>query len=470
MACDDPAYASVAELARLIEGRELSPVELVQGALDRIERLEPKLNAFLDVFADQALEDARTAEREIAAGDYRGPLHGIPVGLKDIIDVAGRPTTGGAAFLRDNVADRDATVTTRLRQAGAVIMGKLNLVEFAMGATGLNPHYGNTHNPWDPERVTAGSSTGSAASVAAGMLAGALGSDTGGSIRMPAALCGIAGLKPTYGFVPRSGVLPVSWSCDHVGPMARRTDDCAHMMNALAGYDPRDPASSREPVPDFTSGLGLGLDGIRIGVPQHFFFDDLEPEIEPALRQALALMERNGARLMDLPMPWASKGRAINTAVVMPEAVSVHERWITEHADLYSPEVRARIQSAFSIPAIEYVRAQRARRWFSERMMEAMQDVDVLVTPTVPVRTPTIEACTPPPGANEGREGARLPLFTGVFNTTGQPSLSVPCGFTEDAMPIGMMISGKPLDDVTVLRVGDAYETLAGWHERRSPL
>ena len=470
MACDDPAYASVAELARLIEGRELSPVELVQGALDRIERLEPKLNAFLDVFADQALEDARTAEREIAAGDYRGPLHGIPVGLKDIIDVAGRPTTGGAAFLRDNVADRDATVTTRLRQAGAVIMGKLNLVEFAMGATGLNPHYGNTHNPWDPERVTAGSSTGSAASVAAGMLAGALGSDTGGSIRMPAALCGIAGLKPTYGFVPRSGVLPVSWSCDHVGPMARRAGDCAHMMNALAGQDPRDPASSGEPVPDFTSGLGLGLDGIRIGVPGHFFFDDLEPEIGPAVREALALMERNGAGLIDLPMPWVSKGRAINTALVMPEAVSVHEQWIAEHADRYSAEVRARIQASFSIPAVEYVRAQRARRWFCERMTEAMRDVDVLVTPTVPVRTPTIEACTPPPGANEGREGSRLPVFTGVFNTTGQPSLSVPCGFTEDGVPIGMMVTGKAFDDATVLRVGDAYERLAGWHERHPAL
>ena len=466
----DLAYASIGDLAPLIESGELSPVELVQAALDRIEGLEPRLNAFLDVFAESALDDAATAEREIAAGRYRGPLHGIPVGLKDIIDLAGTPTTGGSAFLGDNVAARDATVTARLKRAGAVIMGKLNLVEFAMGATGLNPHHGNTLNPWNLERVTAGSSTGSAASVAAGMLVGALGSDTGGSIRMPASLCGIAGLKPTYGLVSRAGVLPVSWSCDHVGPMARRTADCALMMNALAGHDARDPASSTEPVPDFVSGLGRGLDGVRIGVPQHFFFDDLESEIEPAVREALALMGRNGARLVDLPMPWASKGRAINTAVVMPEAVSVHERWIAEHADEYSAEVRARLQAAFAIPAIDYVRAQRARRWFSERVMEAMRDVDVLVTPTVPVQTPTIEACTPPPGANEGREGARLPVFTGVFNTTGQPSLSVPCGFTTDGMPIGMMITGKPFDDVTVLRVGDAYETLAGWHERRPPL
>lgn len=463
-------YASVDDLAPRIRSGDLSPVDLVQAALARVDELDSKLLAFLDVYRDGALQAARAAEREIRDGHYRGPLHGIPVGLKDLVDVAGTPTTGGSPILKDNVAKTDATVTKRLRDAGAIIMGKLNLVEFALGATGVNPHTGTARNPWNTDYVTAGSSSGSAASVASGMLMGALGSDTGGSIRMPASLCGIAGLKPTYGRVSRAGVLDLSWSLDHVGPLTRRTSDCAHMMNALAGYDPADPASSREPVPDFTADMGRGVDGVRVGVPQEYFFDDVDPEIESAVRAAIDLLEKNGASVTDVSMPWAGSGRSINMGIMLPEAVAVHEKWLNEHADMYSPEVRARIQAAFTTPAIDYIRAQRARRWFCEQMTDAMRGVDVLITPTVPVRTPSIEGCTPLPGENEGREGARLAVFTGVFDTTGQPSLSVPCGFTTDGMPIGMMITGKAFDEVMVLRVGDAYEALAGWHERHPPV
>lgn len=455
----------MAELAPLVASKELSPVELVQASIGRISELEPRLNAFLSVWDDLAMSEARVAETEITSGRYLGPLHGIPVGLKDLIDVAGTETTGGSKVLSGNIAQHDATVVEKLRVAGAIFVGKLNLVEFAFGTTGLNPSTGDVTNPWDTERVTAGSSSGSAAAVASGMIPLALGSDTGGSIRMPAALCGIAGLKPTYGRVSRAGVLDLSWSMDHVGPMTRTTEDCALMMNVLAGHDPRDPASSAEPVPDFCADLSRGLDGLRIGVPTDYFFDEsVDSEIVDAVRTAIDLLEANGAELVELSMPWVRKGRPINYGVILPEVVSVHEKLLAEHADLYTPAVRSRIQSGFNVPAIDYVRAKRAREWFNHQMAESMKRVDVLVTPSVPIQTPTIQDCTPAPGKITA--GADLPKFTGVFDVTGQPSHSIPCGFTRDGMPIGLMITGHPFDESTVLRVGHAYEQLTDWHQR----
>lgn len=466
----DLAYSSITELAPRVRSGELSPVALVENSLARIDELEGSLNAFIEVYEDDALDAARALEQSAARGDYRGPLHGMPIALKDLIDVSGKVTTGGSRILRDNVAASDATVTRRLTDAGAIILGKLNLVEFALGAAGLNAHYGPAHNPWGTDRITAGSSSGSGAAVAAGIVYGALGSDTGGSIRMPAALCGIAGLKPTYGRVSRAGVLDLSWSCDHVGPMTRRVSDTAHMMTALAGHDPADPASSHEPAPHFPDALGAGLEGVRIGVPRDYFFDDLDPEIEDAVRTAIAVMESNGATAVDVEMPWVSTGRSINLGVMLPEALSVHERWLRERRDEYGPTVRARLEAAIGISAADYIRAQRARRQFNERMAEAMRSVDVLVTSTVPVQTPTIAECMPTPGEAGDWASTRLPIFTGIFDVTGTPSLSVNCGFTAGGMPIGLMISGKPFDEVMVLRVGDAYETLAGWWRRRPPL
>ncbi|CAI8009023.1 Amidase [Geodia barretti] len=280
-------FASIDELSSLIRGGELSPVEVTDAAFERIQETEPKLNAFLELFEEGARSAAREAEAEITAGRYRGPLHGVPVGLKDLVDVAGSPTTGGSPLFQQNVARTDATITSRFRQAGAIIIGKTNLVMHAMGATGLNPYTGHPHNPWDLERCTGGSSSGSGAAIAAGCLVGAIGTDTGGSIRMPASMCGITGLKPTYGRVSRAGVLDLSWSCDHVGPMARRVSDCAYMMNALAGYDPRDPASADEPVVDYTLGLDRGPEDLRIGVPSDYFFaENVDPEIDSAVRAA----------------------------------------------------------------------------------------------------------------------------------------------------------------------------------------
>ena len=459
-------YKSAAELAPMIKSGELSPVDLVQSCLERITQLEPTLNAFLDVWGDQALEAAENAASEIAEGNYRGELHGIPIGLKDLVDVKGTPTTGGSKVLTDNIAESDATIVTKLRSAGAIPIGKLNLVEFAFGTTGLNPNTGDVKNPWDTARVTAGSSSGSAAAVASGMVPLAIGTDTGGSIRMPASLCGIAGLKPTYGRVSRAGVLDLSWGMDHVGPMTRTTLDCALMMNALAGHDPRDHASSSEPVPDFAIGLDEGLTGLKIGIPQHYFFDDfVDAEIKESVRTALSLFAANGAEIVELPMRWVSLGRAINLGVIMPEAVSIHEQMLAAHAGLYTPAVRSRIQSGFNVSAVDYVRAKRAREWFNHQIAESMKQVDVLITPTVPIATPTIEECTPSPGNPGG--GSELPMFTGVFDVTGQPSHSIPCGFTSDGMPVGMMITGHPFDESTVLRVGHAYEQLTNWHQRQ---
>jgi aspartyl-tRNA(Asn)/glutamyl-tRNA(Gln) amidotransferase subunit A len=461
----DINYSSVAELAPRVKSGEISPVEIVRTSLDRIAQLEPSLNAFLEVWGDSALDQASEAEQAISSGDYLGPLHGIPVGLKDLIDVSGKETTGGSKVLAGNVATGDATVVMQLREAGAILIGKMNLVEFAFGATGLNPHTGDVKNPWDTTKITAGSSSGSAAAVAAGMIPVTLGSDTGGSVRMPAALCGIAGLKPTYGRVSRNGVLDLSWSMDHVGPMTRTTEDCALLMNVLAGHDPLDPASSKEPVPDFISGINSGLNGLKIGVPQDYFFtDSVDPEIVSSVHAAIELMANNGAEIVDLPMPWVDKGRRINMGVMYPEATSVHEKMLAEHADKYSPSVRHRIQFGFNVSAIDYVRAQRARQWFSHQMAESMKKVDVLITPSVPIQTPTIADCTPAPGKTAA--GGELANFTGVFDTTGQPSHSIPCGFTTSGMPIGMMITGHPFDESTVLRVGNAFEKLTNWHQR----
>ncbi len=464
---NDLAFATIDELAPRIKSGELSPVTLVENCLERIAAHGKTLNSFLAVFEQQAREDAKTLEAEIGAGKWRGPLHGIPIGLKDLVDVAGTVTTGGSTILKENVASADATITRKLKDAGAIIIGKTHMVEFAMGASGINPHYGPGRNPWNLDRITCGSSIGSGNAVGGGLIYGAIGSDTGGSIRMPAAVCGIAGLKPTYGVVSRAGVLDLSWSCDHVGPMTRSVADAAHMMNALAGYDAADPASSSEVPSDYGAALSGSLDGVRVGVPEHYFFESIDAEIEAAVRSAIELMASHGAVVSTISMEWVRLGRPINLGVMMPEAVSVHEKWLNAHRDQYSLEVLSRLSAGVGISAQDYIKAQRSRAWFIEKLRVAMADVDVLVTPTIPIQTPTIEGCTPAPGENVARDGGELGNFTGVFNTSGSPSLSVTCGFTDDGMPIGMMITGKAYRDDVVLSVGDAYERVATWQERR---
>ncbi len=469
---EDLAFASIHDLAPKIKDGSVSPVELTEIALERIASLESKLNSFLDVWHDESLAAAAQAEREIGEGDYKGPMHGIPIGLKDLVDVEGKATTAGSKVLQSNIATSNATVTERLNRAGAITVGKTNLVEFALGSAGVNPYTGDAHNPWDTDKITGGSSSGSGAAVAGGLVYGALGSDTGGSIRMPASLCGLAGLKPTYGRVPRTGVLDLSWSKDHVGPMTRRTADCAHMLNVIAGHDPRDIASSNRPVPDYAADLDKGLDGLRIGIPQHFFFDPdiVDPEVLSSVNDAIELLANNGAEIVPIQMPWVSQGRAINVIISVAEGLAVHEKLLPEHADDYTPAVRTRMLTALSVSAVDYIRAQRARQAFSVQMAEATKNVDVLATPSIPVLAHTIAECTVPPGEALAEKGHEIPLFTSIFDVTGEPSHSVLCGFDSSDMPIGLMISGHAFDESTVLRVGHAYEELAGWHNRRPPI
>ena len=465
---EDMLFTSIRSISEKIKSGDVSPVELTRKSLERAERLQPRLNAFLDVWHHEAIDQAKKAEAEIAAGNYIGLMHGVPIALKDLVDVTGKPTTAASKVLRQNIATKDAAITTRLKRSGAVIIGKTNLVEFAFGPTGLNPYTGDARNPWDDNRITGGSSSGSGVAVAAGMVHAAIGSDTGGSIRMPAALCGIAGLKPTYGRVPRSGVLDLSWSQDHVGPMTRSAIDCGIMMNVISGYDRADIASSQYAVPDFTADIDMGLDDLRIGVPQDYFFDSeiADKVVIQSVRKAIDLLERNGAEIVEVSMPWVSDGRPINVVISLAEAAAVHEKLINDHADDYTPAVRGRIHSAMGISAIDYIRAQRARRTFAEKMFEATERVDVLITPTVPGQTPTIAECTPRAGESVASGGADIPLFTSIFDVTGQPSLSVNCGFDSEGMPIGMMVTGRPFDEGTVLRVGHAYEELANWNKR----
>lgn len=466
MSDTDLLLKPITHLSKMISSGQLSPVELANATLRQVERIQPVLNAYLDVFADELLDAAKNAESEIRGGAYRGPLHGIPVGLKDLVDVKGKITTGGSAVPAGRAASRDATITRKLVEAGALIVGKLNLVEFAFGFSSVNPHTGDVKNPWDLERIAAGSSSGSAAAVASGAAAMAIGTDTGGSVRMPAAACGITGHKPTYGLVSRVGVMDLSWSSDHVGPMCRTAADCALMMNAMAGYDPADPASYDRSMPDYTSELGRGLKDVKVGIPKHYFFDNVDEEIKTAVHKAIAKIEAEGADVKEISMPWVGRGRAVNVAVLLPEAAAVHRAKLAEHGDLYSPAVRHRLEAGLGISAVDYIHAQRARAMFGHQMAEAMRDIDVLITPTVPIKTPTLAETTPQPGSPAPVSGGEFPNFTGVFDATGQPSISLNCGFTSDGMPIGMMISGKAYSDATVLGVAHAYQMVTNWHEK----
>ena len=471
---DRLAFESIDALAPRVASGDVSPVELTELALQRVASFDPVLGSFAEVWADEAREAARVAADEIESGRHRGPLHGIPIGLKDLVEVEGKVTAAGSKALESNVAKRTATVASRLTEAGAIVLGKTNLVEFAFGPTGVNTYTGTVANPWDTDRVPGGSSSGSGASVAAGLVFGAIGSDTGGSIRMPASICGIAGLKPTYGAVPRTGVLDLSWSQDHVGPMTRRAVDCAHFMTAIAGPDGEDfTAATGSPTIDYAEGVDRGLEGLRLGVPEHYFFDAeiVDPEVSAAVRTAIEVLANGGADVVPLTtMDFASDGRPINVLISLAEAAAVHQEMLATQAADYTDMTRSRMLPGFEISAVEYIRAQRARRRFSEAMAGAMTGVDAVLTPTIPVMTPTIADSTPEDGHAVPKAGSELPLLTSIFDVTGQPSLSVNCGFDSNGMPIGLMITGWAHEDAKVLRIGHAYEELAGWHSTRPPL
>jgi len=460
----DLYWLAVAEAAPLIAARKLSPVELTEAAIGRIEALEARLNAFITVDGDAAMAAARTAADEIAKGGARAPLHGVPIALKDIFGVAGVRMTAGSKILAENVAAEDAEATARLKAAGAVILGKLNLHEFAFGATGVNPHYGPSRNPWDPARITGGSSSGSGASVAGGECAAALGTDTGGSIRIPASLCGIVGLKPTYGRVSKRGVLPLSWSLDHVGPMTRAVEDAALILQAIAGRDAADDSTSDEPVPDYTQTLRGGVQGLRIGIPKQFFFESVDPEVESAVRSAIGLLEEMGAILTEVDIPLIGEMPGGVTAVMLPEALAYHQRWMSERPDDYGDDVRYRLELGATYLAVHYVQAQRLREIAVEAWRaEVFSRVDLIVTPTTPITARPIEE-------GDLQVTFNLIRFTNPLNLLGVPAISIPCGFTGEGLPVGLQLASRWWDEATVLRAAYAYEQATDWHQRRPPL
>ena len=468
----DLHWASIAELARLIATKEVSPVEVVRAHLDRIAALDAGLRCFITVTADAALDAARAAEAELVAGRSLGPLHGVPFALKDLFDTAGVRTTGGSKILADRVPAEDATVTRRLRGAGAILLGKLTMHEFAYGPEGLNVHYGTSRNPWDAtdERIPGGSSSGSGVAVAAGLVPLALGSDTGGSIRIPASLCGITGLKPTYGRVSRAGVLPLSWSMDHAGPMTRSALDAALVLRMLAGYDPADATTSVLPVPDYAAALTGSVKGLRVGVLRASFLEASASEVRQAVENAVKALEGLGAVVDEVTLEHVGSVAAGAMAIVASEALAYHAEWVRARPGDYQPDVIERLRAGAFVSGVHYVRAQQARALVRAEVDQALARRDVLLSPATPIpatRVGEMEAA-----AGDGRLDVRSSLlrFTRPFNFSGHPACALPCGFTSGGLPIGLQIVGRPFDEATVLRAADAYQRSTDWHTRRPQL
>ena len=470
MAPDELTRLSIAEAGEQIRRRALSPVELTRTYLDRIQRQDGDRQAYITVLQAQALAGANAAEQEIARGGYRGPLHGIPISLKDLVMTRGIRTTCGSRILREWVPDADATVATRLMAAGAILLGKLNMHEFAYGPTGVNPHYGTPKNPWDHARMPGGSSSGSGVAVAAGLTAGALGTDTGGSVRIPASLCGIVGLKPTYGRVSRAGVIPLAWSLDHVGPMTRRVADAALLLQVMAGRDPADPSTADVPVPDYRRALEGGIRGLRLGLPKDLFFERVDPEVRAAVLGAAGSLEALGAFVEKVPLPKIPHAGPASFAIIAAEATAYHEPYLKSRAAEYGADVRARLTSGQFVLATQYLKAQRARQVIRADVDAALRRVDALLFPTTPIPAQPIEARDVT--VDGFTEDVRwwLVRCTRPINVTGHPALSVPCGFTVDGLPIGLQLVGRYLDEATLLRIGHAYEAVRPARDRRPPL
>jgi aspartyl-tRNA(Asn)/glutamyl-tRNA(Gln) amidotransferase subunit A len=460
---EDLVFAGIAELAPRLAAKELSPVEVTEATLARIEELEPKLNAFITVTAEAARAAARAAEAAIMAGDHLGPLHGIPVAIKDLYATRGVATTYGSPLFADWVPDFDAAAVERLKRAGAVLVGKTNLHELAYGSTSANAHYGPVRNPWRLDHHPGGSSGGSAAAVAAGLAHAAMGSDTGASIRQPAACCNLVGIKPTFGRVSKFGALPLAWSQDHAGPLTRTVRDAALVLQALAGHDPRDPTSVPRTVPDFSADLERGIRGSRIGVARAFFFEQCDPEVVVAVEAALAVLEDLGTIVEEVTLPDMAAAFTVGTITIVVEGAAYHAADLRARPELFSRELRASFELGSFYSGIDYVQAQRLRRHLMLETDRALAGLDAVVMPTSPVPATPI-ASSPP-------EHAMLrPRNTMPFNVLGLPALSVPCGFTAGGLPIGLQIVGKAFDEAGILRIAQAYEQATDWHRRRPPV
>ncbi|MFJ9612023.1 amidase [Kitasatospora sp. NPDC101176] len=449
-----PYELSLTAASDAIRSRRLSPVELVESVLARVDQVEPQLGAYVAVTADRARRAARAAEHEVAHGRYRGPLHGVPMGLKDLIDIAGTPTTASSRVRAGHRARADSTVAARLADAGAVLVGKTHTHEFAYGLTTPQTRNARAH-----DRIAGGSSGGSAVAVASGTATFALGTDTGGSIRVPAALNGVVGLKPTYGLVPRHGVTSLSWSLDHVGPITRTVEDAATVLTALAGHDPRDPASLDVPAADYRPADDPDLTGLRIGLPRTHYFDHVDPEVESAVRHAVGQLEALGARLVEVDVPMTRYLQATQWGLMVPEATAYHERTLRTVPELYQADVRVLLEAGELLTAGDYLRAQRSRTLMRQEWARLWETVDVIAAPAVPLTAVRAgeETVTWPDGTTEGVSDALVRL-SAPANITGVPALTVPAGQDAAGLPIGLQLLGRPLGEQTLLRVGHAFE------------
>ena len=462
---------AIASLAAAIRARRISPVEAAQQCLARVERLDGRLRAFITVDAEGALARARVLETEAAAGHWRGPLHGVPLAHKDLFHIGGLPTSCGTKTAEYFFAERDATAVARLIEAGANTLGKLNMAELALGPFGDNAHHGDAQNPWRAGHVSGGSSSGSAVAVAAGLALGALGTDTGGSIRLPAACCGIVGLKPTYGRVSRAGAMPLSWAMDHIGPMARTVADVTLLLEVIAGADPEDATSSPRAVPGYVAELERPITSLRIAIPENYYLEGVESAVAAATRAALAAFERLGARVTSLRLPDPQVIHDVSSIIARAESAAVHARILRERPHELQPAVRARLAVGTRISAHDYLQALRLRARLAREFNEdVFAEVDLLVLPAIPEPAPTLADATAGEGEAIAERMGRFSRLTRPWNGLGLPVLAMPGGFAASGLPLGIQIVGRPFDEAAVLRAGHAYERATDWHRRRPPL
>ncbi len=464
-------FLPATELSALIRSGDVSPVEAAEAYLARIGQIDGKLNSYITVCRDEALAEAQQAEKEIAAGNYRGPMHGLPVAVKDQFYTKGIRTTGGSAILKDLVPNEDATVVANLKAAGSVLLGKLNMSEYAMGDAFFHP-FGTPHNPWDLSRNPGTSSSGSGAATAAFLCATSLGEDTGGSIRGPASFCGLVGIRPSWGRVSRYGVLGASWSMDTVGPISRTTADCAMTLGAIAGYDPKDPSTWDVPVPDYLSMLTGEIRGLKVGViRERVDTEAVDPEVRDNVVQAIAVLGEMGADIQEVSIPLIVHSAAISNTIILTDAAGVHRQGIDEHLGEYDHNIQIRLLVGSVIPAQAHQKAVKLRQVLRQQILDALEKVDVLVMPTSSIPAspiPTKAGIGSKQEVLDGLAGRRS--FTAPFNVANTPALSINCGFTSQQLPVGFQIAGKPFDEGTLFRVAHAYEQATDWHTRRPPI
>jgi aspartyl-tRNA(Asn)/glutamyl-tRNA(Gln) amidotransferase subunit A len=456
---DDLAKLTIREVSDLIRKKKVSPVELTTACLARINQFNPSLNAFITITAESAMAQAREAEAEVMRGNWRGPLHGVPIALKDLFDTAGVKTTAGSGVFKDRIPTEDAEVVRRLKTAGAVLLGKTNMQEFAFGGTSIVSYFGAVHNPWELSHIAGGSSGGSAAALAADLCYGALGSDTAGSVRLPASICGIVGLKPTYGLVSIRGVIPLSWSLDHVGPMARTVADTALLLQAIAGYDEKDTTSEQMNIPDYSQAIGTKVSSLRIGAPREFFFADLDPEIDAAVKEALSVLAKLTAGIRDVAFP-ANNMETLRDVVRAAEAYAYHREYVAKTPELYQPLTLKRIQAGANVTTSAYIQGRRDLAQVRRTAAKWLGSVDVLVTPTISI---------PPAAISDPHADDILPEVrnTSPFDVNGWPAISIPCGFTKQGLPIGLQIIGPNGGESVVFQLAHAYEQATEWHKHR---